>query len=136
MTHATRILVVEDDAHQRLLYREELEEQGYEVIEAADGRAALAALDEHAPDAVVLDINMPGMNGLDTLARIHDRNHGIPVVINSAYTAYRRRYVSWLADAYVVKSSRLDELRETLRSVLAAAAAASTPAPGPVPAPR
>ena len=68
------------------------------------------------PDAVILDINMPGADGLHTLARIHDMEPRLPVVLNSAYAAYKEQYVSWIADAYVTKSSNLDELRHAVRS--------------------
>lgn len=115
-----RVLVCDDDAHQRLLYREDLEDAGYEVIEAEDGGQALRRIDEQPPDAVVLDINMPGRDGLDTLARIHDRYRRIPVVLNSAYSTYKNQFVSWIADAYVTKSSNLEELRAAVRDVLLA----------------
>jgi CheY-like chemotaxis protein len=115
----SRILIVDDDDRQRLLYREQFEDGGYEVLEARDGREALACIDRQQPDAVVLDINMPGMDGLDTLARIHDRHRRLPVVLNSAYASYRDQFVSWIADAYVTKSSDPSELVDTVRGVLA-----------------
>jgi two-component system response regulator (stage 0 sporulation protein F) len=115
-----RVLVVDDDEHQRLLCREELEEDGYEVTEAEDGRQALRRIDERPPDAVVLDINMPGMDGLHTLTCIHDRHRRLPVVLNSAYSAYKSQFVSWIADAYVTKSSNLGALRAAVRDVLMA----------------
>ncbi|MFI5281465.1 MAG: response regulator [Gemmatimonadales bacterium] len=127
-----RVLVVDDNENQRLLYREELEDAGYEVSEAGDGSQALHRIDERPPDAVILDINMPGRDGLETLARIHDRHRRIPVVLNSAYPIYKTQFVSWIADAYVTKSSNLGELRAALRDVLIARGAD----PGPGAAPR
>ena len=114
-----KILLVEDDDNQRLFYREEFEDEGYEVCEASTGQEALARIRNDPPDAVVLDINMPGMDGLHTLARIHDLNRRLPVVLNSAYAAYKDQFVSWIADAYVTKSSNPDELRRAVRGVLA-----------------
>lgn len=114
-----RILIVEDDDHQRLLYREQFEAEGYEVLEACDGREALACIRANLPDAVVLDINMPGIDGLQTLMRIHDLSRGLPVILNSAYAAYREQFVSWIADAYVTKSSNTAELSDAVRTVLA-----------------
>jgi CheY-like chemotaxis protein len=114
-----RILIVDDDDNQRLLYRELFEDAGYEVVEARDGREAVARVVSHAPDAVVLDINMPGMDGLHTLVRIHELNRTLPVVLNSAYAVYKDQFISWIADAYVTKSSNTAELKETVQSLLA-----------------
>jgi CheY-like chemotaxis protein len=114
----TRILLVEDDENQRLLYREAFQDDGYEVVEAADGRAALQCIEHQPLDVVVLDIHMPGMDGLHTLARIHDLNHKLPVVLNTAYAAYKEQFVSWIADAYVTKSSNLADLKGAVRGVL------------------
>jgi CheY-like chemotaxis protein len=125
----TRVLIVEDDDNQRLLYRERFQEEGHEVAEARDGREALACIARDVPDAVILDINMPGMDGLYTLARIHDLNCRLPVILNSAYAAYQDQFISWIADAYVTKSSNLEELTDTVRRVLARRG--STPGPGP-----
>jgi two-component system response regulator (stage 0 sporulation protein F) len=113
-----KILIVDDDDNQRLLYREALEEEGFEVVEARDGSAALASIQRSRPDVVVLDINMPEMDGLQTLAHIHDRDRKLPVIINSAYAAYKNRYTSWIADAYVIKSSNLDDLKRAVLQVV------------------
>ncbi|MEK9137564.1 MAG: response regulator [Bacteroidota bacterium] len=114
-----KILIVEDDNNQRLLYREELEYEGYEVVEARDGMEVLGCMEKESPDAVVLDINMPGMDGLETLGRIHDHNRNIAIILNTAYPTYQERFVTWIADAYVVKSSNLDELKRNVRTALA-----------------
>ena len=77
---ARRILVVDDDPGIRDALRMILEYEGYEVSMAADGRAGLAEVESSAPDAVLLDIKMPGMDGFETLDRIvaregwHDRD--------------------------------------------------------------
>lgn len=119
-----RVLIVDDDDNQRILYRELFEEDGFEVREAHDGREALTFIERDPPDVVVLDINMPGMDGLQTLARIHDINRYLPVILHSAYAAYKDQFVSWIADAYVTKSSNLDDLTQAVRAVLAKRAGA------------
>ncbi len=114
-----RILIVDDEAHQRLLYRELLEDEGHLVLEAADGAMALEIVRRETPDLVILDINMPGPDGLQTLRRLHDLNPRLAVILNSAYAAYKDQFVSWLADAYVTKSSRTDDMIATVHAVLA-----------------
>ncbi len=112
------ILLVEDDQNQRALYKEELAEEGYRVVTADDGRAALKALKEHTPDLVVMDINMPVMDGLDSLSQMMEHDSHIPVIINSAYASYKESFSSWSADAYIVKSSDLQELKQTIKRLL------------------
>lgn len=117
-----RILVVDDETNIRLLYEKELSDEGYEVILAADAREALALLDTGKPDLVVLDIKMPGMDGIETLGQILSRNNSIPVILNSAYSSYKDSFLSWSADAYVIKSSDLTELKGRIRTILASRA--------------
>ena len=112
------ILLVEDDHNQRALYEEELTDEGYVVITATDGRAALKTLKEQSPDLVVMDINMPVMDGLDALSQMMEHDSHIPVIINSAYASYKDSFSSWSADAYIVKSSDLTELKQTVRRLL------------------
>jgi CheY-like chemotaxis protein len=114
-----KILLVEDDQNQRDLYEEELVEEGYNVVTASDGRAALKAITEQSPDLVIMDINMPVMDGLDALSHMMEHDSHIPVIINSAYASYKDSFSSWSADAYIVKSSDLTELKQTVRKLLA-----------------
>ena len=113
-----KILIVEDDANQRLLYRETFEDEGFEVIEAPNASTAIECVGRECLDLVVLDINMPGMDGLEALVRIHNSNRRLPVVIHSAYAEYRNQYKSWIADGYVIKSSNLAELKRTVLTLL------------------
>jgi len=113
-----KILVVEDDTNQRTLYQEELAEEGYDVLTASDGREALKIVRESQPDLCVLDINMPVMDGLDTLSQMLEQASRMPVVINTAYASYKESFTSWSADAYVVKSSDLTELKQTVARLL------------------
>jgi CheY-like chemotaxis protein len=112
------LLVVEDNMNQRLLYEEELRDEGYNVLTAADGREALEVAQRAHPDLVLLDINMPVMDGLDTLGKLLEVDHRIPVIIHTAYPGYQDSFASWSADAYVVKSSDLTELKETVQRLL------------------
>ncbi len=82
---AHRILVVDDEAAIRDTLRMVLEYEGYEVVTAGDGRAALAELDAGAADAILLDIKMPGMDGLEILDRIVARDGAPPVLMISGH---------------------------------------------------
>ena len=113
------ILVVEDDKNQRLLYEQELKLEGYEVVTASDGKDALEKIQEQLPDLIIMDINMPKMDGIETMGKILGKNKEIPVIINTAYSNYKDNFMSWAADAYIVKYSDLVELKSTVKEVLA-----------------
>jgi CheY-like chemotaxis protein len=115
----TTVLVVEDDKNQRLLYEQELKLEGYEVVTASDGKDALGKIQEQLPDLIIMDINMPKMDGIETMGKILGKNRDIPVIINTAYSNYKDNFMSWAADAYIVKSSDLSELKNTVKEVLA-----------------
>ena len=114
----TTILIVEDDANQCLLYREELRREGYDVLTASDGREALSMVELSRPDLVVMDISMPGMDGIESMSRMLAKDHKLPIILNTAYATYKDNFRSWSADAYVVKSSDLSELKATIQRVL------------------
>lgn len=111
------VLVVDDEANQRELYAEELKLEGYNVLCAANGREALEAVRTQSPDLVILDINMPGMDGLDTLNQLLEINARLPVIINTAYASYQDSFTSWSANAYVVKSGDLTELMNKVKEL-------------------
>jgi DNA-binding response OmpR family regulator len=112
------ILVVDDDEAIRTLLQEELEDEGYKVLIATNARDALKMVADEPLDLVVLDIRMPGMDGLEALPRILGIKEGLPVIMNTAYTQYQDSFMSWAADAYVVKSSDLTELKEKIKELV------------------
>ncbi len=112
------ILVVEDDTNQRTLYEEELLDEGYDVMTAGNGKEALGKVRETRPDLIVMDVNMPVMDGLDTLAQLQEHDAQIPVILNTAYASYGDSFNSWAADAYIVKSSDLTELKAAVKRLL------------------
>jgi CheY-like chemotaxis protein len=112
------ILVVDDDEAIRTLLQEELEDEGYKVLIATNARDALKMVANEPLDLVVLDIRMPGMDGLEALPRILGLKEGLPVILNSAYTHYQESFMSWAADAYVVKSSDLTELKQKIKELV------------------
>ncbi len=112
------ILVADDDESLRMLLREELTDEGYRVITATNAREALKIVEEEPLDLVVLDIRMPGMSGLEALPRILGLKEGIPVILHSAYSQYKDSFMSWAADAYVVKSADFIELKEKIKELI------------------
>jgi CheY-like chemotaxis protein len=114
-----RILLVDDEESIQLLYREEFEDEGYIVESAYNGAEALAKFEQNPPDLVVLDINMPGMNGIEVLRKMKEMRANLPIILSSAYQEYKQDFGSWASEAYVVKSANMDELKSTLRKYLA-----------------
>ncbi len=112
------ILVVEDDDKQRRLFCEELMAAGYDLLEARNAAEAEETLSRERVDLVVLDINMPGVSGLELLPRIHELHPGLPVIIHTAYGSYRDDFLSWLADMFIVKPPDVSQLVEAVGELL------------------
>src|SRR5881394_817607 len=81
----SRILVIDDEAAIRDSLRMTLEYEGYEFVGAATGQEGLALAERESPDLVLLDVKMPGMDGLEVLDRLRSLNDGIPVVVISGH---------------------------------------------------
>ena len=113
-----KILVVDDEEHIRLLFKEELEDEGYAVDLASNGLEALDRLQASAYSVVVLDIKMPGMDGIQTLTEIKKVNKDQAVILCSAYGEFKQDFASWASDGYIVKSADTRELKETIKRVL------------------
>ncbi len=113
-----KILVVDDEENIRYLYEQELSEDGYQVVMATDGKQCLEKIVSELPDLILLDIRMPKMDGLEAIGKIIDLNKNIPIILNTAYSTYKEDFMSWAADAYIVKSYDLDELKSKIREVL------------------
>jgi len=112
------ILVVDDEPHIGELYKSELEDEGYGVTVATSGEDAFAIIEQSPPDLIVLDIQMPGMDGIEMLEKLVGSDKGIPVILNTAYSHYRDDFTTWGADAYVTKSSDTSKLKAEIRRLL------------------
>jgi len=112
------ILIVDDEDNLRKLFTAELAEEGYIVVSAASGEEALAALGDTKPDLITLDIKMPGMGGMAALAAIREKAPHIPVIMLTAYPEFKSDFNLWAADAYIVKTSDLSELKKKVAFLL------------------
>ena len=112
------ILIVDDEKNILDLYDQELQDEGYSTFLALNGKECLEIIKNESLDLIVLDIRMPKMDGLEAIGNIIDINNKIPIIINSAYSNYKDDFMSWAAEAYVVKTSNLDELKNTIKEVL------------------
>ena len=114
------ILIVDDEPHIRLLYEQELSEEGYHIESVSTGNEALQVLEQDPVDLVVLDIRLKeeSSDGLTVLNEILRKNRDQKVVLNTAYASYMDAGASWQANGFVVKSADLTELKTTIKDVL------------------
>jgi CheY-like chemotaxis protein len=117
-----RILVVDDEEPIRMMIQDELEERGYEALTANNARDALKMVEKERLDLVILDIRMPGMDGLEALPRMLGMKEHLRVILNTAYSHYQDSFMSWAADAYIVKSFDLSELMDKVQELIGPAA--------------
>src|SRR5438270_5379304 len=125
------ILVVDDDPKIVQLVRAYLEREGYPVVTAGDGRAALAAIDEHTPGLIVLDLMLPEINGMTVARRVRESSD-VPILMLSARgsVADRIQGMTEGADDYLPKPFSPAELVVRVKAILRRAGA--VPARGPL----
>jgi two-component system response regulator (stage 0 sporulation protein F) len=121
VVEVAKILIVDDEAHIRLLYSEELSEAGYEVSVMDTGHGLLERIEAEKPDLVILDIKLAEHSGLDLLQDIRNKFYNLPVILSTAYDVFKEDLKSVAADYYVVKSFDLTELKKRVAMALEAA---------------
>jgi two-component system phosphate regulon response regulator PhoB len=116
------VLLVEDEDQLRRVMKDLLEREGYRVAEARDGIQALDQVDRHAPDVVILDLNLPGIDGYSVLAQLRSRHatRQIPVMVLTAKGDEDNevRVFELGADDFVTKPFRARSLTARLEAVL------------------
>lgn len=115
-----KILVVEDDAELRKIYRSALERENIEVFEAVDGQDALDHFDAIDPDLVILDMMMPRISGEDLLPALRARPKGknVRLVVITAFPQYREHALRFDVDQFLTKPVRPSEIVHAVRSAL------------------
>lgn len=109
------ILLVDDEDNIRFIYEEEFKDEGYAIIAAANGKEALQLFQSEQPDIVILDIQMPGMNGIEVLRQMKTIDPKVPVILCSAYPEFKQDLGVWASEEYVVKSSDLQQLKDVVK---------------------
>lgn len=119
-----QILLVENHRHQRLLYEQEFTDEGYRgIVTASSGTEGLELYRLHRPELTILDILLPGMDGIALMSRILNLNPAAAIIVHSAYSSPRHDFVTWFARAYVVKSGDLETLKGHVKKAIGAGAA-------------
>jgi two-component system, OmpR family, response regulator MprA len=114
------VLLVDDDAPIRRMLERTLAAEGYDVATVADGGAALAQVERSMPDVIVLDVAMPGIDGLSVTKRLRAKGLPVPILLLTARDALQER-VAGLdagADDYLVKPFEVEELTARVRALL------------------
>jgi DNA-binding NtrC family response regulator len=113
------LLVVDDEGDIRHLYAAELEDDGHTVVACGNSKDAMEQMSHQAFDLIILDIQLDRESGLELLQQIARERENTPVILCTAFSCYKDDFSSWLADAYVIKSSNLDELKTEVKRILA-----------------
>lgn len=121
-----KILIVDDEENHRKSLAIGLRLEGFEVFDARDGARALEWLDHHEADLAIIDLMMPGINGLDLVRRVRMRHPDVRLVLTSAYHLSERQLerASVGPIAFVPKPYSMDDLAGFLRAKLASRASA------------
>lgn len=120
-TKTVRVLVVDDDFLMREVLKTLLRDEGFEVLgEARDGMSALVMLERTQPDVVCLDVNMPGMTGIDVLKTIRTRYPGVRVVMITGDSSMGtvREAVGFGAVGFIIKPFKASRVGASLRAAM------------------
>jgi DNA-binding response OmpR family regulator len=115
-----RILIVDDETNVRLNFRMTLETEGYQAVEVNSGEAAVELLGEHSFALAILDIRMPGMDGLELLAKMRESGIRVPAMIVTAYSDVPNAVKAMKLGAidFLQKPLRPEELRSIVNEIL------------------
>ena len=120
MSTQLRVLVIDDEPPIRRFLRTSLSAQGYSILEAQDGESGLAMLSRNAIDIVVLDLGLPGIDGLEVLKRLREGGSSIPVIVLSSRDDEKGKVAALDlgADDYVTKPFGMEELLARIRAAM------------------
>jgi two-component system, OmpR family, KDP operon response regulator KdpE len=115
-----RVMVVDDEPAIRRFLRTSLRAEGYEIVEEETGEAALAEIRRRVPDLIMLDLGLPGVDGLEVIRRVRGTGSTVPIIVLTSRTdeAGKVEALDLGADDYVTKPFGLDELLARIRAAL------------------
>src|SRR5579864_5608213 len=115
-----KILVIDDEADMRFAVRMLLERSGHSVMEAENGEDALAKIDEGKPDLVLLDMRLPGMDGIQILQKVREKQKDLPIIMVTGYgnVELAEQALKLGADHYLSKPFHNKELIDVIQQVL------------------
>jgi two-component system, OmpR family, KDP operon response regulator KdpE len=115
-----RALIVDDEPAIRRFLRTSLRAEGYDLVEAETGEAALAEIKRRPPDLVMLDLGLPGISGLDVIRKLREVGSAVPIIVLTSRTdeAGKVEALDLGADDYVTKPFGMDELLARMRAAL------------------
>jgi len=114
----TTLLVIDKEVNTRLLYKDEFQDEGYEVAVAETTDEAMEKIHQSKPDIITLDIKMPGADGFEFLKQIKEEESDIPIVLCSSYAGYKNDTRVGMCDAFVVQSADFTELKKIIKLIL------------------
>jgi DNA-binding NtrC family response regulator len=114
----TTILHIDDNENHCMFYKQELGLEGYDIITANNWNEALDKIQEQSLDLIIVGSCTPEMDRIYALIRFYHKYKYIPIILNSSYSKYNDRYLSRIADAYIVKSSDLTKLKNKIEELL------------------
>ena len=114
----TRLLILDSEKDITLSYKKEFYKEGYDVITAEKGIEAVQKTIRYNPDIVIMDIKLPGEDGINVMDQLIKVKRNLPIIINTRDNFYKSDFKTWLAKSFVIKSKDLKELKNEIEYLL------------------
>ena len=112
------ILVLENNEQQRILYKQKLSNEGYNVITANDGKTAIKKVNDYWPDIVIMNVNISDVDIVDVIGNILIQHKNIPIILRTDNNFYGKSFHPWHANVITSRSSGFFELKEKIKTLL------------------
>ncbi|MCF6150471.1 MAG: response regulator [Candidatus Kuenenia sp.] len=112
------ILVLENNEQQRILYKQKLSNEGYNVITANDGKAAIKKVNDYWPDIVIMNMNISDIDIVDVIGNILIQHKNIPIMVNTGNNFYGKNFHHWRLNRMTFHSSGFYEMKDKIKTLL------------------